>query len=325
MDLDAALQATAVIAAAAALAQIIGRRLAFPVPVILLATGVVVGRDGLGIVNPAEINELVTIAIKIAVALIVFEGGMAISLTTLRQLAPIVRNIVVGGLVFTPIVGALASHYFLDFPWRVAALFGALVCVTGPSVITPLLRQVKVNERLRAILMGEGVIIDPFGALLTLFLLQIALAPSFDPAGPTTWVIVRVLVGVLVGGAGALVVAIVPRIVKRMSSREISLLAVGAGVATFAIAESLRSEAGLTSMVVMGIALGNISIPHREPHRAHDETDVRDRVIAARGVHVALPRRRARPVALIAQIAVLRARDRAKDGERGDASAHGEE
>jgi NhaP-type Na+/H+ or K+/H+ antiporter len=123
---------------------------------------------------------------------------------------------------------------------------------------------VKVNERLRAILMGEGVIIDPFGALLTLFLLQIALAPSFDPAGPTRWVIVRVLVGVLVGGAGALVVAILPRIVKRLSSREISLLAVGAGVATFAIAESLRTEAGLTSMVVMGIALGNISIPHRE-------------------------------------------------------------
>jgi NhaP-type Na+/H+ or K+/H+ antiporter len=264
MDLDSALQATAVIAASGALAQIIGRRLKFPVPVILLATGVAVGRDGLGLVNPAEINELVSVAIKIAVALIVFEGGMAISLTTLRQLAPVVRNIVVGGLLFTPVVGAVASHYFLDFPWRVAALFGALVCVTGPSVITPLLRQVKVNERLRAILMGEGVIIDPFGALLTLFLLQIALAPSFDPAGPTRWVIVRVLVGVLVGGAGALVVAILPRIVKRLSSREISLLAVGAGVATFAIAESLRTEAGLTSMVVMGIALGNISIPHRE-------------------------------------------------------------
>ena len=264
MDIDAALQATAVIAAAGALAQIIGRRLPLPVPVILLATGVVVGQDGLGIINPEEINDLVSVAIKIAVALIVFEGGMAISLTTLRQLAPVVRNIVVGGLLLTPIVGALASHYFLDFPWRVAFLFGALVCVTGPSVITPLLRQVKVNERLRAILMGEGVIIDPFGALLTLFLLQIALAPSFDPAGPTTWVIVRVVIGVLVGAAGALVVFLVPRVVKRLSSREISLLAVGAGVAAFAIAESARSEAGLSAMVVMGIVLGNVAIPHRE-------------------------------------------------------------
>src|SRR5690606_10196951 len=119
---------------------------------------------------------------------------------------------------------------FLDFPWRVAALFGAIVLVTGPSVITPLLRAVPVNDRLRATLMGEGVIIDPFGALLTLVLLQVATAETFDPAGPTQWVLSRIGIGVLVGAAGAAFVYLAPRVVRRLTSREVSLLVIGSAV-----------------------------------------------------------------------------------------------
>ena len=274
MALEAGLQAAAAIAGSGALAQIVGRRLPIPVPVFLLAAGVLLGRDGLHIVEPDELGDLIRIAVALAVAVIVFEGGTLISWPVVRQLGPVVRNLVVGGLIVTPLVGAVATHYLLDFPWRVAALFGALVSVTGPSVITPLLRSVRVNDRLRAILMGEGVIIDPFGALLTLFLLQVAVAESLDPTAPTAWVISRVLTGLAVGAAGAAFVFLFPRLVRRMSSREVSLLVVGSAVTAFAVAESIGHESGLTAMVVMGIALGNLPLPHKEAMHDFQESVV---------------------------------------------------
>ncbi|MFQ5382655.1 MAG: cation:proton antiporter, partial [Dehalococcoidia bacterium] len=162
-----------------------------------------------------------------------------------------------------PLVGMVAAHWLVDFPWRLAALFGALVAVTGPSVITPLLNSVRVNDRLRTTLMGEGVIIDPLGALLTLFLLQLAVAESFDPVGPTQWVIERVGIGLVAGLAGSAAVWILPRVVRRLGGHEMSLLVIAAAFATFAFAESNARESGLTAMVIMGVAVGNMNLPHR--------------------------------------------------------------
>ena len=236
--------------------------------------GFALGHDGLGWVETDEIGDLVRVAVVLAVALIVFEGGTVLRLPMLRLLAPTVRNLVLGGLIVTPVVGAIAAHEFLDFGWRVSALFGALVAVTGPSVISPLLKSVRVNERVSAVLAGEGVIIDPLGALLTLFLLQIAVAESFDAAGPTRWVIGRIAIGLACGALGALFVWGLARVVKRLSGREVSLLVVGAAVASFAVAESFAHEAGLTAMVIMGIAVGNIPIPHREAVNEFQESIV---------------------------------------------------
>lgn len=264
MDIESALQATATVAGGAALAQIVSRRTPIPVPVILMAVGVGLGGDGLGVVDVEAIRPLVELTVILAVALIVFEGGMALNWRLLRVVGPFVRNLVALGLVLTPVVGMLASHFILDFPWRVAALFGALVCVTGPSVITPLLQAIRVNDRIRLTLMGEGIIIDPFGALLTLFLLQLAVAESFDPAGPTRWVVERLSIGIIAGAAGAGAVAGVARLVRRLSSREVSLLTTGGAVVAFATAETVAHESGLVAMVVMGIALGNLHLPHRE-------------------------------------------------------------
>ncbi len=264
MEIESALRAAAVVAAAAAFSQITSRRLPIPVPVLLLALGVLSGPDGLNLIDSHKIEPLIEVAVVLSVALIVFEGGTALNWRLLRLMGPVVRNLVILGLIVTPVGGMIASHYLLDFPWRVAALFGALVCVTGPSVVTPLLRAVRVNDRIRVTLLGEGVIIDPFGALLTLFLLQLALSESVDPAGPVGWVAGRVAVGLVVGAVGALLVAAVPLLVRRLSPREISLLGVGGAVVAFAVAESIAHEAGLTAMVVLGIALGNLPLPHRE-------------------------------------------------------------
>lgn len=264
MMVDAGFQAAGVIALAAAFGQVIARRLPIPMPALLLGVGVILGQDGLGWVRPDDIPDLVTVVVSLSVALIVFEGGLGLNWRMVRVLGPAVRNLVVGGLILTPLVGAVAVHYWLGFGWRLAALFGALVCVTGPSVISPLLRTVRVNDRLRAILMGEGIIIDPFGALLTLFLLQLAVAESFQPTGPLWWVVERVVAGVVIGGVGAGFVALFPRIVKRLSGRELALVVTASALGAFVIAEQIAGESGLTVMVVMGIAVGNVTLPHRD-------------------------------------------------------------
>jgi NhaP-type Na+/H+ or K+/H+ antiporter len=227
-------------------------------------TGLVLGRDGLDVVRTEAVSAWAPLAIALSVALIVFEGGTGIDARALRKLAPVVRNLVIGGLVITPLIGMLAAHYVADFPWRVAALFGALVAVTGPSVINPLLRTVRVNDQIRAVLVAEGVIIDPFGALLTFFLLQVTVAESFDPAGPVSWVIGRVALGLVCGVAGSLFLLAIVRVVKRLQARELALLTLGCAVATFGIAESIASESGLTAMVLMGITVGTVAVPHRE-------------------------------------------------------------
>lgn len=274
MEVDVALRALAVVAGSAVAAQVIARRLPIPVPVILLTCGVVFGSDGLGAIDAAELHDLIRVIVVLAVALIVFEGGTVLNWRLLRVVGPVVRNLVVLGLIVTPIVGAVAAHYALGFGWRLSILFGALVCVTGPSVITPLLKAVRVNDRLRTTLMGEGIIIDPFGALLTLFLLQVAVAESFEATGPAAWVVERVVTGLVVGAAGAVGLWAVTRVVKRLSSREVSLLVVAGAVIAFAVAESIAHEAGLTAMVVMGIAAGNLNLPHRESLNEFQESVV---------------------------------------------------
>ena len=264
MEIDLALRAAAAIAGAAALGQIISRRFPIPLPLFLLAAGLLLGRDGLNVVRTHELEEFVRVIVVIAVALIVFEGGTALRLASLRTLAPVVRNVILLGLLVTPAVGAVAAWLFLDFDWRMAFLFGALVTVTGPSVLTPLLRSFRVDDRLRDILASEGVIIDPLGALLTLFLLQVVLAETLSVGGPTWWVIERLLIGGGLGAAGALLVWGLSRLVKRLSGREMALAVIGAAVATFALAESLAHDSGLVAMVVMAIAIGNIHLPQRQ-------------------------------------------------------------
>jgi len=272
VEVDVALRAIAVVAGSAVAAQVIARRLPIPVPVILLACGLVPGRDGLALSIPASC----TIS---SVSLWWLPSRSSCSKRDGAELAvaeghgPLVRNLVVIGLIVTPIAALWGHtmHWASDGASRSSL---SAVCVTGPSVITPLLKAVRVNDRVRVVLMGEGIIIDPFGALLTLFLLQVAVAESFEATGPAAWVIQRVGTGLLVGAAGAVGLWAITKVVKRLSSRELSLLVVAGAVIAFATAESLAHESGLAAMVVMGIAAGNLDLPHRESLNEFQESVV---------------------------------------------------
>ena len=114
------------------------------------------------------------------------------------------RNLLTVGLLTTFLVGTLLAGLLEVLPWRTAFMFGALVSVTGPTVIGPLVRSVRLNDHVRAVLLGEGVLIDPLGAILAVVVLQFALSGLH--AEPFLWVPSRLIGGAAIGLVGVLIV-----------------------------------------------------------------------------------------------------------------------
>jgi hypothetical protein len=148
-----------------------------------------------------------------------------------------------------------------EFPWSLAFLYASLVVVTGPTVINPLLRQVKVDRKVSTLLEGEGVLIDPVGAILAVVVLDIILNGDTDPSFVIGGLIVRLGIGTLIGVIGG---GIIGLFLKRASflSEDLRNLVVLAGLwGLFGLAQTIRSESGLMTTVVAGIVVRALSVP----------------------------------------------------------------
>jgi NhaP-type Na+/H+ or K+/H+ antiporter len=239
--------------------QLAARHLRVPGIVLLLAAGVALGADGLGWIEPRALGDGLLELVSLAVAVILFEGGLALDLRALRLAAIPVRRLITLGALLTVIGGALASHLLLGWPIRDAVLFGTLVIVTGPTVVRPLLRNVRVRQRLATVLEAEGLLIDPVGAIVAAVTLQVVLAPSVDSfASGALGLASRVAFG---GGAGlAFGFALVGLLRWHRAIPEglENLVALGAALVTFAICEEILSESGILAVTVAGAVVGNM-------------------------------------------------------------------
>lgn len=151
------------------LSQWIAWRFRMPAIVVMSVAGLLVGPI-LGIINPQEsMGELFSPIITFAVALILFEGSLNLDFREIRGFNKPVLRIVTVGAFIAWIAGSLAAHYVAGLSLPVAFIIGGLFIVTGPTVIMPLLRQAKLKPRPAAILKWEGIVVDPFGALLAVF------------------------------------------------------------------------------------------------------------------------------------------------------------
>ncbi|NEO49252.1 MAG: hypothetical protein F6K55_36230 [Moorea sp. SIO4A3] len=138
-------------------AQVLGKYLKVPSIVFLLLLGILVGHDGLGLVIPEQLGDGLEAIVSLFVALILFEGGLNLDLRSLSKMSDSLRNLVTIGTVIALVGGAIAAHFLGQFPWNLAFLYSALVVVTGPTVIGPLLKQVRVDRQVATLLEGEGV------------------------------------------------------------------------------------------------------------------------------------------------------------------------
>jgi NhaP-type Na+/H+ or K+/H+ antiporter len=242
-------------------AQWLAGRLRLPSILLLLVLGFLAG-PVTGLINPDEtIGDLLFPLVSIAVGIILFEGGLSLRFSELPKLSNVIfRQITIGALV-TWLVAALAAHYLIQLDWRLSVLLGAILIVTGPTVIAPLLRQIRPNGKSGTVLKWEGILIDPVGAVLAVLIFEAILEGEFNQAPSVIALgVLQTLVIGLVGGllfAGIIILLFRHYWVADHLHNGMTLLLV---VAAFALSNVLHPEAGLLTVTVMGVVLANQKI-----------------------------------------------------------------
>ncbi len=241
--------------------QWVAWRLHLPSILLMLACGLLAGPI-LGILEPGKLfsDDLLFAFVSLSVGLILFEGGLSLRLAELRQVGYVVIALCSIGALVTWTIASLASHWLLGLSPTMATLQGALLVVTGPTVVGPLLRHIRPTQRLAATLKWEGILIDPIGAILAVLVLESILHTSSQPSigqiirGGTFALVAGTLVGVLAG-------LILTQLIKRHWAPDAlqNPFAFMLVVVAFAGANHWVSESGLVAVTVMGFLIANQS------------------------------------------------------------------
>jgi NhaP-type Na+/H+ or K+/H+ antiporter len=242
-------------------AQVIAEYLKVPSIVFLLIFGIFLGPDGLGILHPQKLGVGLEVIVALSVAVILFEGGLSLELRDLGKVSGSLRNLVTLGTLITLLGGGMAAHWLGEFPWSIAFLYASLVVVTGPTVISPLLKQVQVDRQIATLLEGEGVLIDPVGAILAVVVLDTILNGDASPSEAIIGLSLRLGIGASIGASGGWLLGL---FVKRANfiSEELKNLVVLAGMwGLFGLAQTIRSESGLMATVASGLVVGSSALP----------------------------------------------------------------
>lgn len=255
----AALYPAALALAAGMVAQTLAVRFAIPSIVCLLGAGVLLGPDVLGLLDPGVFGRARTDLVNLAVTVILFEGGLALEVERLRHVQRSLLLLLTLGAAISMMGGTLAAHMVLGLPWAISALYGALMIVTGPTVVTPLLSRLTVNRQVRELLVSEGVLIDPLGAIVAIAAAEYVVGDHAVLAASGWVVFVRLVIGSATGILGGLALALVIR--RRWIPEDLTNpFVLGIVLLTAAWASHASPEAGLMAAVVQGIVLANVGL-----------------------------------------------------------------
>ncbi len=247
------------------LCQWLAWRVQLPAILFLLVAGIVLG-PATGLLDPdALLGEFLFPLVSLGVAVILFEGSLTLRWSDLRGVAPAVVNLVSIGALITLGVIAAAAHYLVGLSWELSLLFGALTCVTGPTVVSPMLRSVRPNARVANVLRWEGIVIDPVGALFAVLVFNwIALGLSRDTFGDAlTTFALTTGIGAAFGLAGGVGLGTLLRWhwIPEYLQNYAALVAV---LGVFTLSNAVSHESGLLAVTVMGMWLGNQADLHMD-------------------------------------------------------------
>jgi NhaP-type Na+/H+ or K+/H+ antiporter len=248
--------------AAGMVAQSLARHLRVPGIVLLLAAGVLLGPDVAGIVQPESLGRTLHILVGFAVAVILFEGGMNLNLSRLRHQARVIRRLLTLGALVTAAGGALSAKLLMGWDWGPSFLFGTLVIVTGPTVITPLLRRIKIRHRIATVLEAEGVLIDAIGAVAAVMALEIVISLPSTGDGvhwdAAVLLVPRLSFGFLCGLLGGLVIALLLRVKEAVPRGLENVFTLSLVLALFQLSNFALPESGIMTVTVAGLVVGNM-------------------------------------------------------------------
>ncbi|EED32272.1 Na+/H+ antiporter [gamma proteobacterium NOR5-3] len=234
-------------------AQWLAWRLKLPSILPLLALGILAG-PATGLLNPDEMfGPILFPMVSLGVALVLFEGGMTLRFRDIRGHGAVVTNLVSWGAVLNWLLIAAGAHYLAGLSGDIAMLFAALMIVTGPTVINPLLRTMRAENSVSQVLRWEGILIDPVGALLAVLVFQYLLT------GQNSLMLFAESIGAgtFMGLAGAGSLGLVLRR-HWVPEYLLNVLTLAWVVMVFAGSDALAHESGLLAVTIMGILLGNM-------------------------------------------------------------------
>lgn len=258
-----------IVLAAGLASQWLAWQVRLPAIVVLIASGLVLG-PVTGLIDiamaPGELTEL----IGLGVAIILFEGGMDLKLGEFRRAGHGITRLTTIGPLLAWLFGTLAAHFVAGLTWPVAIVLGAILVVTGPTVIVPLLRQARLNKESASLLKWEGIVNDPVGVLLAVLAFQYFTISGEGWSDVLLGLGKAVAVAALLGGLGGWLTGwfyrrgIVPTHLKPPMLMVLVL-------AAYWSSNQVQHEAGLLTVTVMGMVLGNMQLVEREPLRHFKE------------------------------------------------------
>ena len=259
--------------------QMLSIRTGFPSIVFFLIFGVLVGPEFLSLVHPSEFGEGLEVIIKLCVAIVLFEAGLNLNKEEALSHGNIILLLITVGGIITMIGGAAFARYVANLSWGMAFVYGSLVIVTGPTVVQPLLRRFKVKPNLKHILEYEGVLIDPIGALIAIFVVEVVLIESSHAASGLVigfgghiaeigrvvlLVAYKFIAGGVVGLLGGYAATFAVKRFYIYMEDFVDLFMLASALAVYGFAEMLTPEAGLVAAIVSGAIIGNLNIPEEE-------------------------------------------------------------
>jgi len=201
--------------------------------------------------------------VSLAIGIILFEGGLTLKMGEIKKIGGVIGKLISLGSLITFFASGAAAHYIFGLSWSISFLFSALIIVTGPTVITPILRNIPLKKDISAVLKWEGILIDPIGALAAVLVFGFISVEDSD--GYTKHALLEfgkiVVIGFAFGLAGgfAMYQAVKRKVIPHYLLNVVSLSMV---LLIFVLSDLFAHESGLLSVVVMGMFLGNSDLPN---------------------------------------------------------------
>ncbi|WP_413682274.1 cation:proton antiporter [Prochlorococcus sp. MIT 9311] len=241
---------------AGACARLFSSFTGFPSVVILLLSGLFIGRSGLGLVEPLDLGQGLETIVGLLVCLVLFEGGLNLKLPE-GNIRNTVLKISLVRLFISLSAGIFIAHWLAGLSWQVAGIYSAIVLATGPTVVSPLVEQIKLASPLSEVLKAEGLLLEPIGAVLALLLLELTLGDLRGINDVFIALMQRLGGGVLIGLTAGWLLSEILKKIKNEASFGIELqVTLGFIFLVYGICEYFLPESGLPASVAAGFIVG---------------------------------------------------------------------
>ncbi len=199
--------------------------------------------------------------VSLSIGIILFEGGLTLRREEITNIAPVIIKLVIAGTIVTFLGGAFVVHYLFELSWPISFVFSSLIIVTGPTVIAPILRNLKIKREVSAILKWESILIDPVGVLVAVLVFEFIMAGEHGNMTEEALITFgRILIiGIAIGFAGAYSLYFMIRR-KSIPNYLLNVVTLVFVLVVFVFSDYLEKESGLLSVVIMGIMLGSFKI-----------------------------------------------------------------